>query len=58
VTYYSETRTVLGSEDYVLYKFVSPHSTVDFEWTLKRPDACKQIGWDVIRASSANLIER
>lgn len=58
VTYYSETRTVLGTEDYVLYKFVPPHSTVDFEWTLKRPDACKQIGWDVIRASSTNLIQR
>lgn len=53
VTYYSETKTVLGTEDYVLYKFVPPHQTVEFEWTLKRPDSCKRIGWDVIRASSS-----
>ncbi|MBK7382075.1 MAG: DUF4339 domain-containing protein [Flavobacteriales bacterium] len=51
VSYYSETKTVLGTEQYVLYKFVPPNQTIEFEWTLNRPDACKKLGWDVVSAT-------
>jgi len=50
VTYYSETKTVLGTEQYVLYKFVPPHGKTEFDLTLKKPEACKQLGWDVVSA--------
>lgn len=51
VTYYSETKTVLGTDSYVLYKFVPPHGEIAFEWTLNRPNACKTIGWEVTSAT-------
>jgi hypothetical protein len=54
VTYFSETETILSTESYVLYKFVPPHRTIEFEWTLNRPKACKRITWDVIGAEAAN----
>jgi hypothetical protein len=54
VTYYSATRTVLGTQSYVLYKYVPPRSTIKFDWTLDRPKNCERLDWDVVSASDGS----
>jgi len=54
VTYYSATKTVLGSQRYVVYEYVAPRSIIEFDWTLDRPEACKNLGWEVVDAAVAS----
>lgn len=51
VRYLSATETILGTDDYLLYEFVPAHSTVNFEWTIDKPNDCEKLGWDVVSAT-------
>jgi hypothetical protein len=50
VTYYSKTKTILGSEKYTIYETFAPHSTVNFELKIENYQDVSTIGWDVIDA--------
>ncbi len=50
VTYYTATNTVLGSENYTIYKTFPPHSTIDFELQVKNYKDVNSLGWDVVNA--------
>jgi hypothetical protein len=43
VTYYSATDTDLGSDNFVLYKFVNAGTTVSFEWKIDKPSGCSKL---------------
>jgi hypothetical protein len=51
VTYYSATDTDLGSDNFVLYKFVNAGTTVSFEWKIDKPSGCSKLGWEVVSAT-------
>lgn len=50
VTYYSKTKTELGSKEYTIYEVFSPHSTKTFELKIDNYKDVNSIGWDVISA--------
>ncbi|MBN9293130.1 MAG: DUF4339 domain-containing protein [Flavobacteriia bacterium] len=50
VTYYSKTRTELGSADYTIYEIFPPHSTTSFELKIDNYKNVNTIGWEVIQA--------
>ena len=50
VTYYSKTKTVLGSNKYTIYDFFPPHSEKNFELKIETYQDVSTIGWDVISA--------
>jgi type II secretory pathway pseudopilin PulG len=52
VTYYSKTKTVLGSNDYTVYEVFSPTSTKTVELTIENYKDVESIGWEVISAIS------
>ena len=52
VTYYSKSKTNLGSEDYTIWDVFPPHSTKKFKLKIKNYSNVNSIGWDVIDASS------
>jgi len=52
VTYYSKTKTELGSEDYTIYETFPPQSRTQFELKIKNYKDVSTIGWDVIEASA------
>lgn len=51
VTYYSKTKTELGSNEYTIYENFPPHSEVKFELEIKNYKDVNSIGWDVIQAT-------
>jgi hypothetical protein len=52
VTYYSKTKTVLGSNDYTIYEVFSPTSTKTVQLTIENYKDVESIGWEVISAIS------
>ena len=50
VTYYSKTKTNLGSEDYIIYEVLNPGRTTPFRLKIKNYRNVKSIGWEVIDA--------
>ncbi|RBA27578.1 hypothetical protein [Flavobacterium tibetense] len=50
VTYYSKTKTVLGSENYTIYEVFSPHSTKNFELKVTKYKNVNSIGLDIVNA--------
>jgi len=50
VTYYSKTKTELGSKEYTIYEVFSPHSTKNFELKIDNYKDVNSIDWDVISA--------
>jgi len=52
VTYYSKTKTELGSKEYTIYDNFPPHSEVKFELKIENYKHVKTIGWDVIQATA------
>jgi hypothetical protein len=50
ITYYSETETPLGSENYTIYDNFGPNSNTRFELKIKNYNNVSSIGWDVINA--------
>jgi len=52
VTYYTKTKTVLGSKDYTIYEMFPPSSTKTVELEIENYQNVNSIGWDVIRATA------
>lgn len=50
VTYYSKTKTNLGSEDYTIWETFPPNHTKSFKLKVKNYSNVKSIGLDVVRA--------
>ncbi len=53
ITFYSKTDTELGSEEYVVYDFVNPGTSIKFEIKLKSPKGTQKIGVQVVGAKDA-----
>ena len=51
VTYYSKTKTILGSKTYTIYETFAPQSNVRFELRIENFQNVNTIGWDVIDAT-------
>jgi|ERR1043165_1594843 hypothetical protein len=54
ITYYSKTKTVLGSKDYTIYDFFPPNSEKNFELKIENYQNVESIGWDVVSAAPSN----
>lgn len=52
VTYYSKTKTELGSKEYTIYDNFPPHSEIKFELKIENYKDVDTIGWDVIQATA------
>ncbi len=52
ITYYSKTKTELGSKEYTIYENFPPHSEVKFELKIENYKEVSLIGWDVIQATA------
>jgi len=52
VTYYSKTKTELGSKEYTIYDNFPPHAEVEFELKIENYKDVNTIGWDVIQATA------
>ena len=52
ITYYSKTKTEIGSKDYTIYDIFPPHSEVKFELKINNYKDVKTIGWEVIQATA------
>lgn len=52
ITYYSKTKTELGSKDYTIYETFPPTSTKTIELKIENYKDVSSLGWDVIRAIS------
>jgi len=50
VTYYSATNSVIGTEDYTIYKEFAPQSEKTVELDIKNYKDIESIGWEVINA--------
>lgn len=50
IIYYSETNTKLGSDRFVIYDVFPSNTTKSFEVKVKRPKACRKLGWEVVNA--------
>lgn len=50
VTYYSKTKTNLGSEDYTIWEEFPPNQTKNFKLKIKNYNNVNSIGWEVINA--------
>jgi hypothetical protein len=51
VTYYSKTKTILGSNNYIIYDFFPPSSEKPFELKIDNYQNVNSIGWDVVKAT-------
>lgn len=51
VTYYSKTKTELGSAEYTIYDTFPPNTTRKFELKIEKYKDVDLLGWDVINAS-------
>jgi hypothetical protein len=45
VSYYSQTNTVIGSQDYIIYEYVPYGSTQAFSIKLSKPPGVANLGW-------------
>ena len=52
VTYYSKTKTKLGSKEYSIYETFPPHSEVKFELKIENYKDVNSIGLEVIQATA------
>ena len=52
VTYYSKTKTELGSKEYTIYETFPPNSTKNFELKIENYKDVNSIGWNVVNATS------
>lgn len=52
VTYYSKTKTELGSEKYTIYETFPPNSTTEFELKIENYKDVNSIGWKVESATA------
>lgn len=52
VTYYSKTKTELGSEKYTIYETFPPNSTTKFELKIENYKDVNSIGWEVQSATA------
>lgn len=50
VTYYSQTKTDLGSDEYTIYDIFAPNSTTSFELKIQKYKNANSVGWEVIDA--------
>lgn len=50
ITYYSKTKTELGSKEYTIYDIFPAHSEVKFELKIENYKDVNSIGWEVITA--------
>jgi hypothetical protein len=50
VVYYSDTRSEIERERFLLYDFVPANSTKSFEWKISPPSGTNTIGWNAIGA--------
>jgi len=54
VTYFSKTKTNLGTKDYTIYDIFSPNSTKTVELKIENYKDVNSIGWEVIEAVAIN----
>jgi hypothetical protein len=54
VTYYSKTKTVLGTKEYTIYEMFPPNSSKTIELKIDNYNDVNSIGWDVISATAVN----
>lgn len=52
VTYYSKTKTAVGSKEYTIYEVFDPHSEKPFELKIENYKDVESIGWEVITATA------
>lgn len=52
VTYYSKTKTVLGTNDYTIYESFPPHSSKTTRLKIDNYKDVETIGWDVVEAQA------
>jgi hypothetical protein len=52
VTYYSKSKTNLGSEDYTIWDIFSPNQTKKFKLKIKNYSNVNSISWDVVKAQN------
>lgn len=52
VTYYSKTKTVLGTNDYTVYEFFAPNSSKTVELKVDNYTDVNSIGWEVVDAKA------
>lgn len=52
VTYFTKTKTKLGSEEYTIYETFPPNSTKNFELKIQNYKDVNSIGWDVVSAAT------
>ena len=50
VTYYSKTKSVLGTKDYTLYEIYQPNTVTPFRLDIANFDNVNTINWKVVRA--------
>lgn len=50
VTYYSKTKTVLGTNEYTVYDVLPPNAITNFELEIKNYDDVETIGWNIMNA--------
>lgn len=51
ITFYSKTKTKIGTENYTIYEFFPPNSKKPFNLKINNYSNVKEIGWQVIKAS-------
>lgn len=52
ITFYSATKTELFNENYTIYDYFPPHSTIEFELKLENYKDVKSIGWSILSANA------
>lgn len=50
IIYYSDTRSEIERERFILYEFVPAHSTKSFEWKISPPRGTNTLDWNAIEA--------
>jgi uncharacterized protein YxeA len=54
VTYYTKTKTVLASEDHIIYEVIPPNKTKTVQLKIVNYKNTHTIGWDVVSAKNYN----
>lgn len=52
IRFYSATKTELFKENYTIYDYFPPNSTIDFELKLENYKDVKSIGWSILSANA------
>ena len=50
IKFYSDTESLITSEQYTVYEYFSPGTTKDFNLKIKHPRGTEKVGWKVISA--------